>query len=226
MRAGASNVNGFARNDPVTATITAMATYSEILRKQRKARGLDQTDIARAAGVDVRTVQRWERGERGFDFPVTAGKVARALGLTLDELAGITPIGIELSGDWHARWRTWRYGNEVIDRHPMAITQTGPRVEMDSTGDYQWRAEMNIVGYHLDGTYRSIEVDRQFHGALHLWLSEDANMMIGHWSGSFFDGPMGGDWGVIARDGDKAEAMIRWLSEHGSAPLLEWPELH
>jgi transcriptional regulator with XRE-family HTH domain len=211
-----------------------MPDYGEILRVRRLARGLDQKDIAEAAGVGLRTVQRWEDCERQIDFPDIAMKIARKLGLTLDELAGVTPIGIELSGEWHARWQTWRYGQPVIDRHPTAITQSGPRLVMDSTGDYMWRAETSLVGDHLEGIYHSIEVGREFHGTLHLWLgvrtdeflNAEADMMIGHWSGSFFDAPVGSGWGVIARDGDQAERMIRHLIDHGSAPLLAWPELH
>jgi transcriptional regulator with XRE-family HTH domain len=211
-----------------------MASYGEILRVRRLVRGLEQKDIAEAAGVGVRTVQRWEDDERQIDFPGTATKVARKLGLTLDELAGIMPIGIELSGQWHARWQTWRYGQPVIDRHSTMIEQSGPRMSMDSDGDYNWHAEMNIVGDHANGTYRSIEVGREFGGTFHLWLNTttdeslnaEADMMIGHWSGSFFDAPMGGGWGVVGRDADQAEQMIRHLIDHGFAPLPSWPELH
>lgn len=211
-----------------------MASYGEILRVRRLVRGLEQKDIAEAAGVGVRTVQRWEDDERQIDFPGTATKVARKLGLTLDELAGIMPIGIELSGQWHARWQTWRYKQPVIDRHSTMIEQSGPRMSMDSDGDYNWHAEMNIVGNHANGTYRSIEVGQEFGGTFHLWLNTttdeslnaDADMMIGHWSGSFFDAPMGGGWGVVGRDPDQAERMIRHLIDHGFAPLPGWPELH
>lgn len=208
-------------------------SYSEVLLVRRLERGLDQQAIAAAAGVSARTVQRWEDGERQIDLP-TAMKVARKLGLTLDEFAGIMPIGIELSGEWHARWQTWRYKQPVIDRHTTRIEQSGPRMTMDSDGDYNWHADMTIVGEHANGTYRSIEVGREFGGTFHLWLNTrtdewlnaEADMMIGHWSGSFFDAPMGGGWGVIARDPDQGEAMIRHLIEHGFEPLPSWPELH
>lgn len=203
-----------------------MASYGEVLRDRRLELGIGQHAVASVAGVDVRTVQRWEKGERPIDFPEPAASVGRLLRLTLDEFAGITPIGVRLSGRRQARWQTWRHGRPVIDRHTTLIDQTGPRVSMTSDGDYNWRAEAEIIGDHVDGTYRSIEIDREFHGSLHLWLSEDYEMMIGHWSGSFFDAPMGIGWGVIATDGEAAEKMIRHLVDRGLGPLESWPELH
>lgn len=203
-----------------------MASYGEILRGRRRELGLELKDVAAAAGVDVRTVQRWEKDERQIDFPETATKVARRLRLTLDEFAGNVPIGVNVSGDKHARWQTWRFGRPVIDEHTMVIEQTGPRISMDSTGDYNWRAEAEMIGDHVDGTYRSIEIDREFHGSLHLWLNGQVDMMIGHWSGSFHDAPIGIGWGVIATDADAADRMIRHLVDRGLGPLEAWPELH
>jgi transcriptional regulator with XRE-family HTH domain len=58
------------------------------LKMLREAAGLSQVRLAELAGVTPRTVQNWEYGKRTFDFE-SAVQLARALGITLDELAGV-----------------------------------------------------------------------------------------------------------------------------------------
>jgi transcriptional regulator with XRE-family HTH domain len=60
------------------------------LQKLRKAAGLSQSQLARAAGVPVATLQGWERARR-MPRLEAAIKLADALGITLDELAGRRP---------------------------------------------------------------------------------------------------------------------------------------
>jgi transcriptional regulator with XRE-family HTH domain len=62
----------------------------ERLQALRKAAGMSQSDLARAIGVSVKTYQPWDQGKRTFTFE-TAVKLADALGVTLDELAGRKP---------------------------------------------------------------------------------------------------------------------------------------
>ncbi len=58
------------------------------LKRLREAAGLSQSQAALAAGVPVATYQSWEHGRRTPLFDAAA-KVAVALGVSLDELAGI-----------------------------------------------------------------------------------------------------------------------------------------
>jgi transcriptional regulator with XRE-family HTH domain len=60
------------------------------LKALRKAAGLSQSQLARAAGVPIGTLRGWEYGRRK-PLLDTAAKLAVALGCTLDELAGIAP---------------------------------------------------------------------------------------------------------------------------------------
>jgi transcriptional regulator with XRE-family HTH domain len=57
------------------------------LKELRKAAGLSQEKLARAVEVSLRGYQLWEYGKRSFDFEMGL-KLADALGVTLDELAG------------------------------------------------------------------------------------------------------------------------------------------
>jgi transcriptional regulator with XRE-family HTH domain len=58
------------------------------LKGLREAAGLSQAKLAAGAGVSLRSVQHYEHGKRSFNFE-TAVQLARALGCTLDDLAGI-----------------------------------------------------------------------------------------------------------------------------------------
>jgi transcriptional regulator with XRE-family HTH domain len=63
---------------------------SERFKAMRKAAGLSQSQLAKAAGVPVRTYQEWEHGRR-TPLLDAAARIAVALGVSLDVLAGITP---------------------------------------------------------------------------------------------------------------------------------------
>jgi DNA-binding XRE family transcriptional regulator len=56
----------------------------------RRAAGLSQTRLARAAGVTVRALRNWEQG-RGRMLATAAFRLARALGCSADALFGLTP---------------------------------------------------------------------------------------------------------------------------------------
>jgi transcriptional regulator with XRE-family HTH domain len=58
------------------------------LKRLREAAGLSQVKLAAAAGVSPRALQNWEYGKRTFDFEA-AVKIAGALGVSLDQLAGL-----------------------------------------------------------------------------------------------------------------------------------------
>jgi transcriptional regulator with XRE-family HTH domain len=58
------------------------------MQRLRQAAGLSQSGLARATGIPVGTIKNWEQGIR-FPRLDLAVKVAAALGITLDELAGV-----------------------------------------------------------------------------------------------------------------------------------------
>ena len=59
----------------------------ERLAELRRRAQLTQEGLARAAGVGTDAVRKWERGKRTPSFDMAA-KLADALGVSLDELAG------------------------------------------------------------------------------------------------------------------------------------------
>ena len=57
-------------------------------KQLREAAGLSQSQLAKAAGVPVGSIQGWEQGRR-TPLLDAAARVAVAMGVSLDELAGI-----------------------------------------------------------------------------------------------------------------------------------------
>ena len=64
--------------------------FHEILRLRRLQLRWTQQELADASGVHVRQVARYELGEQEPRLS-TAAALADALGLTLDQLTGLTP---------------------------------------------------------------------------------------------------------------------------------------
>jgi transcriptional regulator with XRE-family HTH domain len=58
------------------------------IQRLRKAAGLSQSELARASGIPLGTIQGWEHNRRE-PLLSAAAKIALALGISLDELAGI-----------------------------------------------------------------------------------------------------------------------------------------
>jgi transcriptional regulator with XRE-family HTH domain len=67
---------------------TSAETFGERLNRLRNAAGFSQNTLAIAAGVPAGTLRNLEYDRRG-PLLETAKLLARALGVTLDELAGV-----------------------------------------------------------------------------------------------------------------------------------------
>jgi transcriptional regulator with XRE-family HTH domain len=77
-----------ARQKPSKPWVKKMGKRLQMLR--RKA-GLSQTGLAGLSGTSVMSVRKWEQGKREPLFS-TAVRIAAALKITLEELAGL-PVG-------------------------------------------------------------------------------------------------------------------------------------
>lgn len=58
------------------------------VQRLRLAKGFSQSQLARAAGIPIGTLKNWEQDRRA-PLLDTAAKIAKALSISLDELAGI-----------------------------------------------------------------------------------------------------------------------------------------
>ena len=64
------------------------------IQEFRKARNMSQSQLAEAAGIPFRSLQNYEQGHRATPLEKAAA-LARALGVSLDELAGVGQSGAE-----------------------------------------------------------------------------------------------------------------------------------
>jgi transcriptional regulator with XRE-family HTH domain len=68
------------------------ATVGKTIQQLRLEKGLSQSGLARLAGVPFRSLQNYEQGHRATPLEAAA-KLAKALGVSLDVLAGLKPRG-------------------------------------------------------------------------------------------------------------------------------------
>jgi transcriptional regulator with XRE-family HTH domain len=66
-----------------------MQTFGERLKRIREKRGWTQMELANQSGVPYETIYRVERGTHQEPRVSIAAKLARALGVSLDVLAGV-----------------------------------------------------------------------------------------------------------------------------------------
>lgn len=198
-----------------------MPDVGTIIRARRDALGLDAQGLADLVGTTATQISRWENS-RQEPTSSSLKALTRALGLSADELLGLVPIGLDLSGRWFAAWDTTRAGVPVVDRHTLTGELRGVDFTFAATGDYLWNGSLRFTDGSLMGTYLSTEADKVFRGSLYFILSEDASAAIGRWSGRWADGILGSGWGALARDEGRAGKLLEIVISHGG-PLTEWP---
>jgi transcriptional regulator with XRE-family HTH domain len=191
---------------------------SDVIRSRRAALGLSQTELARAAGVSVRQLARYEAGEQQ---PVLGAAVALAdaLSISLAQLAGQVTHDLDLSGEWWAAWQTWKDGVHRIDTHTLEVHQRGELLQLDADravpieeGSYRWRGELRLWDNEaLMGWYRSTDGAVRSKGTMYLALHPHGTHAWGRWVGMSYDGIVISGWGAIARTDDKARQIVQDL---------------
>jgi transcriptional regulator with XRE-family HTH domain len=196
-------------------------SVSENMRNRRRALGITIAGMAQALGKAERQITKWE----GEVTPPTVmlEPIARALNFSVSELLGLTPMGMDLSGTWHAIWNTTRGGLPVLNRHEMEAKHAGEFVYFHADGDYDWRMDARLRGTTLKGDYQAVSESRNESGTMHLILNHHGDIAIGHWAGEWADGIGGVGLGVIARDPDRAERMMKLLIDRDTLMITEWP---
>ncbi|MRH86014.1 helix-turn-helix domain-containing protein [Nocardia sp. SYP-A9097] len=201
-------------------------SIAHVIRDRRKALGLTQEELGAAVGVTEKQVSRWESvSTRVSQEPAATNcrKLAVALGLTLDELLGVSPVGLDLSGQWFAAWDTTRDGQPVIDRHVIMANHRGSTLTFAATGDYLWTGDLRLVENSLMGTYLATDSHGVQRGSLYFLLGPKADAALGRWSGRSVDSMIGHGWGVLARTEDRAAELLK-LAIHRDGPVEQWPD--
>jgi transcriptional regulator with XRE-family HTH domain len=201
----------------------------EVMRQRRNELGLSQADLAAQVGTDSRQIRRYEAGETQPTLPV-ARAIARALSISLDELAGDETRRIDLSGAWWACWQSWKDGAETINPHQIEMRQQRDVIEVVATtrgavapeeGSYLWRGELRVFDNEsLMGWYIADEGAVRSRGTLYFAVHPHGTHMVGRWVGLSYDGPIVTGWGAIARTEEEVTALMDKLRTDGPEAAL------
>lgn len=199
----------------------------EIIRQRRAELGLSQVELAERVGIDKRQIRRYENGETHPALPV-AVEIAKALGITVDELAGRVVHRVDLSGEWWASWQTSKDGNEVITEQKVQMRQRGDSIVVQTTtrgisvtdGGYHWNGELRLWDNEiLMGWYAATDGSVRSKGTMYFVLHPHGQQMLGRWVGLSHDGQIMTGWAAMAREEHVAPQSIHGLKESGSGVL-------
>ena len=193
---------------------------SDVIKTRRTALGLSQTELAKAAGLHVRQIARYEAGEQQPVLSV-AVSLADALDISLNQLAGVIDDELNLSGQWWCAWETVKDEVDRVDTHELEVAQRGERLFLEAgrarpveEGSYKWRGELRLWDNEaLMGWYRSTDEAVRSKGTMYLALHPHGTHGWGRWVGMSYEGPLITGWGAISRDQEQANNVVQQLIE-------------
>jgi DNA-binding XRE family transcriptional regulator len=196
-----------------------MDALGDIIRSRRQELGISQSELARAAGVHLRQIRRYESNEQQPVLQV-AVRLASALGITVGELAGQASERIQLEGTWWAAWQTFNEGAEVVATQPVGLNQHGSTVQIEALerssqnerGGYLWRGELRLWdGQILMGYYAAADTNVRSKGTMFFVLHPQGEYAEGRWVGLSYDGPIVSGHAALARTQDDVETVMTRL---------------
>jgi transcriptional regulator with XRE-family HTH domain len=202
------------------------SNFGEVLRRLRQEAGLSQAGLAGAAGINLRQIHRYERGEQQPALDV-AQRLAATLGVTIDELAGGATDRVKLDGTWWAAWQTFNEGEQVIATQPVGLSQHGATVQIEALersaeneqGGYLWRGELRLWDAQvLMGYYAASDGNVRSKGTMFFVLHAQGEHAHGRWVGLSYDGPVVSGYATLARDQEQAKAVMTRLLDEAEAP--------
>lgn len=217
----ATSLTGLVSVDLPLALGGHMHQYGRIIRDARQARGLTQAELADMVGVEATQVSRWERNSSPPSL-ANAVELSKSLAVSLDELADLVPLGVDLGGVWFAAWQTWRAGAQVIDTHGLIAKHHGERVVLNADGSYDWFGDFRFQWNALKGEYRATQSGGPANGMMFLAVTADRSTALGTWSGFTGEGKIGTGFGVISRSESVASDLLKKMI-HDPASVTEWP---
>jgi transcriptional regulator with XRE-family HTH domain len=195
----------------------------EIIRQRRSELDMSQSDLAAKVGVDKRQVRRYEAGETQPTLPI-AKAIARALGISLDELAGEETYRVNLTGHWWASWQTSRSGIEKIATQEVEIKQEASTLHIATLtrglsveeGGYHWNGELRLWDNEiLMGWYASNDGSIRSKGTMYFVIHPHGLNMSGRWVGLGYDDQIMTGFASMAHSLEESEETMRELVRSG-----------
>ena len=168
----------------------------------------------------VRSWKRWEQGT------IPSRSYRRLLAGLLDSSTD-EPVGVDMSGLWHAAWQSWHDGHHVVGIQQVRCEQVGPHIAWSALdrghppgagqaeafrredGGYVWQGELRLWdGELLIGWYAADDGSVRSKGAVHLALHPHGLVWSGRWVGLSYDGVSETGLGAMSRtEQDVARAI-------------------
>jgi transcriptional regulator with XRE-family HTH domain len=188
-----------------------MEHLGEVMRARSRTLGLTQATLAERAGVHVRQIRRYESGEQQPVLAVAA-RIAAALDVTLDELAGAPGAAAVVDGDWWAARQVQIDGQAMTVGLPVRLTQHGPAIELEGLEPGRggaWRGELRLwSGPTLTGWYAGAAGDVRSRGTMLLLLREGGRLAEGRWIGVAANGAVVTGAAALARTREEAQKAV------------------
>lgn len=174
--------------------------FGDVIRRRCEELGLSQSALADQVGVHVRQIRRYERGEQQPVLGVAA-KLAEALGVTLDELAGVGES--PLDGDWWSARAVEVDGRTLVATVPVTLRRRAPdTISVDGRG---WRGELRVWDERtLTGWYGGAGAP----GTMFFLLDAESTLASGRWVARAADGTITGGHAALARTREEAAAAL------------------
>ena len=192
---------------------------NEIIRQRRTELDMSQSDLAAKVGVDKRQIRRYESGETQPTLPI-AKAIARALDISIDELAGEETHRVNLTGHWWASWQTSRSGTEKIATQEVEIKQEGSTLHIATLtrglsveeGGYHWNGELRLWDNEiLMGWYASNDGSIRSKGTMYFVVHPHGLNMSGRWVGLGYDDQIMTGFASMAHSREESEQAMSQL---------------
>ena len=195
----------------------------EIIRQRRSELDMSQSDLAAKVGVDKRQIRRYESGETQPTLPI-AKAIARALGISIDELAGEQTHRVNLTGHWWTSWQTSRSGAEKIATQEVEIKQEGSTLHIETVtrglsveeGGYHWNGELRLWDNEiLMGWYAANDGSIRSKGTMYFVVHPHGLDMSGRWVGLGYDDQIMTGFASMAHSREESEETMARLIHSG-----------
>jgi transcriptional regulator with XRE-family HTH domain len=195
---------------------------AQVIRERRAALGMSQDDLARAAGVDLRSIEDYEMARQEPLLSVAVA-IANALKISVGELAGRPAHRVQLFGSWWASWQTFRDGIEKIATQQIDIRQEGDFLQVSTVtrglseheGGYHWTGELRLWDNEiLMGWYAASDGLIRAKGTMYFVIQHlHGQNLSGRWVGLGYDDMVMTGWATIARTREESEQTMKRLTQ-------------
>lgn len=153
--------------------------------------------------------------------------IAKALRISVNELAGMPTHRVNLSGEWWMSWQTSKDSDEVITAQEVRFQQQDDLIHLETItrgitveeGGYMWRGELRLWDNEvLMGWYVANDGGVRSKGTFYFVMHPHGISLSGRWVGLSYDGKIMTGWGAAARSEEEARGLIAKLKEDEGVP--------